>query len=979
MDDVTISKLTLTTNPNLSITPNTLNHGSSCVNTGATPVLYTITNTGTVAADGITVLSSNASEFTVSALSPTTVAANGGTATFNVTFTPSASGARSATITVATATAGGNSPTLALTGTGDATLAGAITTSAESNVASTAVRLNGNVTTLGTCPSTTEKGFVWGANADPTILDLNTSVAGLTTGAYFYDLTGLTPNTTYHYRAYIKDANGYVYGSDEAFTTLDVADHIAFVNVPSAGTVNSNLTAFTVEARTAGNVVDAAYAGNVTISKATGSGAISGTLTKAFVNGVATFNDIEFDAVDTYTLHADSGAFSQITSGNIAVAAAVIYTKINSLAELTDGDYVIANQNDLVAIGALGSSQYNAVTIYPQSGQLSNPDSGIIYHVESLGSGVFTFQRVATGNYIGWSSSTSLAAPTTANTNSQKWTVTYDNNNYFVAANLADATKLIRYNSGLTTPGFKAYAASSSFGSEGYLQFYKRLPSTWNGSGWSNGPPNANTHLIISANYDTTTQPDLVGNTITINNGGTLEIINGKSVTATSIIVNDGGNFIVRDGATTSVTNFTVNRNSASVANKYAFWSSPVSAANIYSVFPGFTPQYVMTYNTATDFYTVVPNPTATTAGTGYSVKIPATAPNLSFIGTPNNGIINTALSTVGNTYNLVGNPYPSNMDLPSFYSANSANIGSTLWFWDNTSNSVTTQTGNTTVNVGYATYNAAGSTWVAAPTSAAPTGNAAKIGQGFIVEALSTTLLFTNSMRVADSGVSLNKSSANAGEGKYWLKLSTPYNTYISQAVTYGQGASDTYDAYDSKAIATGSDAFYSTVGTEKLVIQGKADFDIHDVVPLGNKHFENGQFTIALTQKEGLFLTGQAIYLRDKLLGTETNLQNGAYTFTSDAGEFANRFEIVYKQSVLGTADTPVKNDLKVYRSGEDFVIDAPSRIQNVLVYDASGRLIQTVSSKSTTATVRNLDRGVYILQITTDAGSVSRKIVK
>src|SRR5439155_1270868 len=68
------------------------------------------------------------------------------------------------------------------------------------------------------------------------------------------------------------------------------------------------------------------YGGNVVLTKASGSGAVSGTLTKAAVSGVATFNDVQFSSVDTYTLHADSDSFSPLTSGNISVADATAPT-----------------------------------------------------------------------------------------------------------------------------------------------------------------------------------------------------------------------------------------------------------------------------------------------------------------------------------------------------------------------------------------------------------------------------------------------------------------------------------------------------------------------------------------------------------------------------------------------------------------------------------------------------------------------------
>src|SRR5439155_25967628 len=91
-----------------------------CVGTAGSPITYTITNTGPVDANGVTVTSNNA-QFVVSNLSSTTITAGGGTATYQVTFTPSAAGAQNATITVASTTSGSNSPTSLLTGTGVST------------------------------------------------------------------------------------------------------------------------------------------------------------------------------------------------------------------------------------------------------------------------------------------------------------------------------------------------------------------------------------------------------------------------------------------------------------------------------------------------------------------------------------------------------------------------------------------------------------------------------------------------------------------------------------------------------------------------------------------------------------------------------------------------------------------------------------------------------------------------------------------
>lgn len=112
-------------------------------------------------------------------------------------------------------------------------------------------------------------------------------------------------------------------GTSSTFTVLPAASQLAFVGVPTSGVINTNLTSFTVEARRPDNSVDNTYTGNVTISKASGSGVLSGTLTKACLAGVATFNDIKFDAADTYTISSSSGALTGATSGSIVITLAV--------------------------------------------------------------------------------------------------------------------------------------------------------------------------------------------------------------------------------------------------------------------------------------------------------------------------------------------------------------------------------------------------------------------------------------------------------------------------------------------------------------------------------------------------------------------------------------------------------------------------------------------------------------------------------
>jgi hypothetical protein len=231
--------LTFTTLDALTLT-GTLSHGSVCPGSSTSSITYTIKNNSIATVTGITV-SSNNTEFAVSGLSSTSITA-GSTATYKVTFTPASAGSKNATITVSAADAASVSNTV--TGTGIAPVTPAVSTSAATSVSYSSATLNGNVTTLGVCPNSTEKGFVYAetaTNASPIVGGTGvtkTPVGSISTGSYNTGLTGLTPSTNYSFRAYVYDGTTYTYGTILNFTTL----------TPPANDECSNATTLTVNA-----------------------------------------------------------------------------------------------------------------------------------------------------------------------------------------------------------------------------------------------------------------------------------------------------------------------------------------------------------------------------------------------------------------------------------------------------------------------------------------------------------------------------------------------------------------------------------------------------------------------------------------------------------------------------------------------------------------------------------------------------------
>ena len=359
----------------------------------------------------------------------------------------------------------------------------------------------------------------------------------------------------------------------------------------------------------------------------------------------------------------------------------------------------------------------------------------------------------------------------------------------------------------------------------------------------------------------------------------------------------------------------------------------------------------------------------------------------------PNNGNISTpSLSKSAGAdkgYNLVGNPYPSNIDFDTFYALNSSKMYNTAWFWTNITYT-STQMGSDYKGNNYAIYNGTGGVAPAYdwadydpenPSGIIPNGNV-KVGQGFIVQVkAAATLDFNNGMRITDTGTFYQKGVA---KNRFWLTMRSPKNMVNTILLGYIPGATHSFETdFDGELFVVGSDSFYSVLGAKKLAIQGKdGNFSNEDVVTLGNAFSVDGTYTIGLQTPEGIFNGTQNIFLKDKLLNKYINLSTETrYTYTTVKGTDASRFEIVYKEnSVLGNDETS-KSDFIVYRDRNTFVVKSSKKLGRVEIYDTGGRLVRQLSSKENTLTIdaSDLPNAVYIIKAENSGDIKTKKIIK
>lgn len=449
------------------------------------------------------------------------------------------------------------------------------------------------------------------------------------------------------------------------------------------------------------------------------------------------------------------------------------------------------------------------------------------------------------------------------------------------------------------------------------------------------------------------------------------------------------------------------NINNVTSQMDYIYWSSPVSGQDLKLFSPGTPTNRIYQYNEATDYFTGVNFATEPNfiSGKGYAFRAESTITNgssktYSFTGTPNNGAIDinvnrSADSSTGvvHGYNLVGNPYPSNINFDELHLANSSLIWNTAYFWTNNSYT-STQMGSGYTPNNYAIYNGTGGN--AATTAASGVGVTAvpngivKVGQSFIIQKkdfgigileFKNSYSPTNILRVPDNGTFFEKAGP---KNRFWLEMTAPNNLVNSILVGYIPGATNDFETdYDGELFVVGSDSFYSVLGAKKLAIQGKSgNFSSEDVVALGNVYSATGNYTIKLKNPEGIFDNSQNIYLRDKLLNKYINLNSaGSYTFAGTKGTNDTRFEIVYKEDAVLGAGNELKSEFIVYRDGNDFVIKSSKSLGKVEVYDAAGRMItaQKTTDKILRLNVSTFAEGMFIIKAENSGDVKTKKILK
>ena len=500
---------------------------------------------------------------------------------------------------------------------------------------------------------------------------------------------------------------------------------------------------------------------------------------------------------------------------------------------------------------------------------------------------------------------------------------------------------------------------------------------------------------------------------LTIESGGSLTIGQNKSLTVSGSVTNNGAltmnsssnQFSTMTAGSSSGTTYTYNRFVASTStfdlisapfsgqtfsnllsnNSGVIYDNPSDGTqHVYGPFNNDSGAYVQ-YDSDTDGNQTMD------AGLGFRTGTDSGA-TLAITGTFETSNVTEPISlgshaTYGR-WNLIGNPFPSYLDLYDFF-VNNALSGN---FESGTYNAVYTYDGDDSNGSVWTIYNGNNSS-----------GQYIAPGQAFFVASASSghTVDFNTSWqsvsggddflpgerRPNDDSFAQNTSSSNS---KISLALSFDDSKYAATDIYLNTKASSGLDVgYDAGTFANqaGSLGLYSFLADgshpeTKLAIQAVSN-NITDpvVIPLGVNAQSGIDYTIKLKerpQQEGVF-----VYLKDKLDNSMTLLTDQDYSFnTSTDLQGDERFEIHLSAFALSTFDISKAPYSMIGLRGKVQVTGELSKGDVITILDLRGRTLakQTVNSPTQSASVElnGVSKGVYIGKVENNIGQYNTKFI-
>lgn len=350
-------------------------------------------------------------------------------------------------------------------------------------------------------------------------------------------------------------------------------------------------------------------------------------------------------------------------------------------------------------------------------------------------------------------------------------------------------------------------------------------------------------------------------------------------------------------------------------------------------------------------------------AGKGYMVAYPEASVR-NFTGKPCTSALGLTIqctNTDNRGWNLIGNPFPSSIDWDLVTKGNG--MDAALYYYDNATASYRYYI-NLTGGLGDATQ-------YIAPM------------QGFMVHAKASgvqTITMANAART------------HQGAGVFYKN--EPLGTNVLNLMVEGNGAKD-YTRICFYELAT--EAFDGDFDACKLFSYNESAAQLYTVssdniplaintIPLSQLRTTKmldfipgagGEYTLTAENMES-FTDPGTITLKDLKTGQQQKLtDNPVYTFTAEAGNDPNRFELIFGTGAASDDEQPL-TEFRLWISNNTLCVSEPQSGANLSIFDMQGRAILSgIMDGSSYLLPLMLPEGIYIVQLINDKDIYTSKV--
>ncbi len=348
--------------------------------------------------------------------------------------------------------------------------------------------------------------------------------------------------------------------------------------------------------------------------------------------------------------------------------------------------------------------------------------------------------------------------------------------------------------------------------------------------------------------------------------------------------------------------------------------------------------------------------------GTGYSLKRTASG-TYAFTGTVPTADISPAITQSVNNWNLIGNSFPSYLDVGAFVTANTANLGGlfqAVYIWNGTAYVETTD-------------------------------SYLQPGQAFFVSSnvASGTASITEAMQSHQTGITFHKSSDTTTSIKLNITNGTSFKeTKINYLEGKTKGIDPGFDIGMFNGVSSDLRIFTHLLDNNdgtSIARQALPNSDLESmIIPVGVKAAAGKE--ISFTAEALNVPDGIKVFLEDRQTNTFTRLDEANTKYEITLSENLNgvgRFYIHTSAKSALSIDNTILETVRIHKLNNSTlrIAGLSQGKASVKLFNLLGKQVMHTSFEATTSkdlSLPNLATGIYIIQLETEGGKLNKKII-